>query len=463
MVSAQAFRSQERVHASIDLLASFADACQYDDLPVSVQERLPLLLTDLAGVTVAGMRTPELRALVARWSCPPGDTPLPGISVETTPETSAYLAAVASCCLELDEGNKYAAGHPAAHVVFAAVAAAQLADRPVSGKQLLTAIALGYEVAARFGHATRLLEEWHPHGHWGGTGAACAAALVSGATPRQVAAAIDASTNLMQVTPWASVLDGDFSRNLWIAGANQAGLNAMRLALAGLVHNRGGAQHSLGSLLGTLDPDTLVHGLGERWLAAHGYVKQHSACSYTHTAVDLVQALRIARPWHLNEIREVRVRTHSLAAPLLGRHPKNRLTAMFSLPFVVSSAVVNARVSPETMEPGSAPFVAAEAFSEHVHTEIDEAFDRYLPELRCTQVRIDFEDGDFIELAAPNPVGDVDHFPFTAPQIRDKLTLLIGAEDTARIVGAVAELVTAPDACPILRRIALAPPPTTPR
>ena len=36
----------------------------------------------------------------------------------TTAETSAYLSAVGACALELDEGNKYAAGHAAAHVGY---------------------------------------------------------------------------------------------------------------------------------------------------------------------------------------------------------------------------------------------------------------------------------------------------------------------------------------------------------
>lgn len=81
---------------------------QHDDLPVAVLERLPLVLVDLAGVTIAGTRTPELRALAGAWSCAPGETSVPRLDIRTTLETSAYLAA-AACCLELDEGNKYPA------------------------------------------------------------------------------------------------------------------------------------------------------------------------------------------------------------------------------------------------------------------------------------------------------------------------------------------------------------------
>ena len=191
-------------------------------------------------------------------------------ALSTTPEHASFLDSVASCCLELDEGNKYAAGHPAAHVVFAAMAATRLSDRPVGGRRFVAAVVAGYEVAARFGRALDRDPGWHTHGHWGATGAATAAALVLGADARQVAAAIDASTSLMHVTPWPVVLEGGFVRNLWIAGANRAGLDAARLALAGLVTNTGAAQHSLGRIVGRLDLDSLTHGAGRRVARAQG-------------------------------------------------------------------------------------------------------------------------------------------------------------------------------------------------
>ena len=450
------FRRQEQTAAAISRLSAFAVGLEHAALPAAVSDRLPLLVSDLAGVTVAGMRTPELAALVEAWPLPAGAAPLPGTDVVTSPETSARLAAVAACSLELDEGNKYAAGHPAAHVFFAAVAAAQEAGRPVSGDRFLTAVAVGYEVAARFGRATTSGEGWHPHGHWGATGAACAAALLLDATPEQVAAAIDASTGLVHVTPWGTVLDGDFTRNLWIAGANIAGLHAARLALAGLVDNPGTTAHSLGGLVGQLDPESLVGDLGERWLAAEGYLKQHAACSYTHPAIDLVQALLAGGAWRADDVVAVRVRTHSLARPLLGRHPRNRLAAMFSLPFVVATAVVSGTVDPSTMEPGSAAFARAEAFSDRVEVVVDEALDAHLPHLRCTEVRVELADGSVVGLGAPNPLGDAHYFPLGPDEVRAKLERLLGVADAGAVLDAVAALPGAPDARPVLARLALA-------
>jgi 2-methylcitrate dehydratase PrpD len=439
-------RSAERLAESLDALARHVSSLTWSDLPTPVRSRLELMLTDLTGVTLAGLGTPELRALIDHWHLPRGDVPVLGTSIRTTAATSGHLSAVAACVLELDEGNKYAGGHPAAHVVFAALVAALESPAAVSGERFLTAVAAGYEVAARFGRATRRHPEWHPHGNWGVTGAAAASALVLGATPQQVAAAIDASTGLMQVTPWGTVLGGDFTRNLWMAGANLAGVQAARLALAGLVHNSGAGHYSLGSIVGTLDAELLTDDLGRRWLINQGYLKRHSSCSFTHAAVDMVQTLRATRPWSLEDVSAVRVSVHSLARPLFGRHPESRLAAMFSLPFVVASAMVSGSIDPLTMSPGSEPYRDAEQFCDRVHVEVSDGLDACLPDRRCTELTIEFADGTWLGLGQPNPVGDADYFPLTADDVRSKLVSLVGASATRRVEDAVRDL---PDAASV--------------
>lgn len=446
MSTCEPFLPTERCAASVDRLAAWAVATYDASLTPLAQHRASMVLIDLWGVTVAGMGTPEMGRLLAAWPRPQGATPLWGTPHRSDPETVAYLETVAACMLELDEGNKHAAGHPAAHVVPAAVAAARLSPDPVPGQRLLAAVAVGYEVAARFGRATRTHPGWHPHGHWGATGAATAAALVLGAGARHVAAAIDSATGLAHATPWGRVLDGDFTRNLWIAGASAGGLRAARLAVADLVQNTGATQHTLGGLVGELDTDVLLAGLGdEPLLVTQGYLKQHAACSYTHAAIDIVASLHEAEPWSIDEVQRVRVSTHSLARPLLARHPRNRLAAMFSLPFVVACALVNGRVDPVTMTPGTAAFEAAEEVSERVVVEVDERLDAYLPQRRVTEVRIDLADGRSLALTQPNPVGDADHHPLDDLALRHKLEELVGTDRTARIEDTVRALAESAD------------------
>jgi 2-methylcitrate dehydratase PrpD len=440
------------VSATSDL-AHLASTCRRDGVPRAVRERVSTMLVDLLGVTLVGSRTPELQALATAWRAEPGTHATTGSTLTGSAETVAHLDAIAACCLELDEGNKHAAGHPAAHVVFAAVAAARIASRPVTGTELLDAVAVGYEVAARFGRATTRDPRWHTHGHWGATGAACAASMLLDATTAQIAAAIDASTTLVQVTPWDVVLDGGFSRNLWIAGANRAGLDAARLALAGLVDNLGHAQHTLGDIVGSLDPTMLVADLGEDWLTTQGYTKQHASCSYTHAAVDAVQSLKASYGLHADDVARVVVHTHSLATPLFQRDPASRLAAMFSLPFVVAAAVVAPAIDATTLDPAGPTFAVAQELSTRVEVSASPALDALLPHRRAAEVAIVLRDGTELGLGVPNPIGDSDHFPMSADDVVAKVERLVGADDTRRITDVVAGLGSSTDAVATLRAL----------
>ncbi|WP_341395515.1 MmgE/PrpD family protein [Arthrobacter sp. G119Y2] len=445
-------RSVAEVAAAVEELAAFATGLEYEDIPEAARERLNLMLTDLWGVSTAGGRTPEMQALTAAWAAGPGASPVLGTDLNTSAETAAFLNAVAACELELDEGNKHAKGHPAVHVVFAAMAAAQLAPRAVSGTEFLTAVAAGYEVAARFGRALNRNSDWHTHGHWGATGAACAAALIRRLPAEQVAAAIDAGAGLAQAAPWAMVLDGQFTRNLWAAGANLAGLNAARLAAAGLAGNDGAAAATLGTLVGSLNPAELTRGLGRDWLLTQGYAKLHSSCSYTHGAVDLALQLR---PQQLDPaaLTEVQVVTHSLAAPLFSGTPRNRLAAMFSFPFVVANALLQGEISPATMNPDHPNFDAARALSTKVTVTASPDYDRLLPDQRRTRVELHYTDGTVAAAEAANPRGDVDHFPLDRDSIRSKVAGLLGPEPAERLDRLVRSLEGQKNAAAVLNNL----------
>jgi 2-methylcitrate dehydratase PrpD len=434
MDSGEAFRSAEQIERLADMTCSLRDG----GLPSPLAARAEIVLLDLFGVTVAGARTSEMTRLRRAWLTESGTTAPLGTPDTTTVETAAQLDAIASCCLELDEGNKYAAGHPAAHVVPAAIAAVRMSTQAIDGSRFLAAVVAGYEVATRFGYALDRDPRWHTHGHWGATGAAAAAASIMGLDATGVAAAIDASSALVHVAPWAVVLDGNFTRNLWIAGAVRAGLDASRLAGAGLVSNSGAAAQTLGDIVGTMNYDRLTEDLGSRWFMLEGYCKQHASCSYTHAAVDTIQSLKAGAEWTADDVETVHVRTHSLAAPLFQRHPTSRLAAMFSLPFVVAASFVTDTIDAAALDPAGPTFDDAERFSERVSVCAADDLDALLPARRAAEVTVTLRGGDTISAITPNPVGDVDHFPMDIDAVRTKVERLTGVAD-AQVVHDVVE------------------------
>ena len=121
---------------------------------------------------------------------------------------------------------------------------------------------------------------------------------------------------------------------------------------------------------------------------------------------------------------------------------------MFSLPFVVSTALVNGSVDPVHDGARTPAFdrprgVQPSAWRSRPSTT---ASTRTSRTGGSTQVRVELVDGRTFALAQPNPVGDADHFPLDDLALRHKIEGLVGATRTARIEDTVRALAESPDA-----------------
>ena len=419
-------------------LASFAQGIDIDAIPSQVAESLEMYLTDSFSVGVAGMRTPEMRDLVSVW--PPSDGPCALFGTDTTVslEQAIMLNGSALCVLELDEGNKFARGHPGAHVLPAALAEMQRIGS--NGADFMTAVLAGYEVAARIARAFSPRPGLHPHGHWGAIGAAVAVGRLNGFTRDQLAQVIDAAAGLPLATPFASALAGSFVRNAWIPSAGLNGVTAARIVQAGLGSVDDTGTSTYGELLGTIDEREVIRGLGDRWEITGGYFKRHSSCNYTHPPADAALELKFSGEFNIEEIADIRVHTHALAIPLDERHPRTRLAAMFSIPHVVAVALVTGSCRPIDFSPDRLDAPEIVRLRNLVSVELYSIIDGRRPAERGA--RVDVSTASDIEHSAflPNSVGDADYQPFTLEQIIDKSRALIGPMTAQKIVTEVAGL-----------------------
>ena len=275
-------------------------------LPSTVRDHAALLIADTLGVTLAGGRRPESAALVdgddltGSWRVVPGPTggrresPQPGAGAGPfarfltagygwgAPDRVAYVNATVTCALELDEGTR-PTGHPAAHVLPAALAAAEAVD--ATWPELIAAFVAGYEVAAGLFDGLRLRPPTHPHGHLGAAGAATAVALLTAEDPLAMARA---AATIPLLTTWAPCLEGANVRNTWAGHAASAGLLARRLVRAGFRGSPASYDASFDGLVADrveVDP-ALV---GTR--ITGGYIKLYSACAITHSAIEAARKL----------------------------------------------------------------------------------------------------------------------------------------------------------------------------
>ncbi|WP_037572836.1 MmgE/PrpD family protein [Phaeacidiphilus oryzae] len=453
-------RTDKRIAAEqVAALAEWIAALRWEQVPPEVRQRLSAVLLDTLAVTAAGARTADQARIRAGWPQPPGGAPVLGAGVLTTVDAAAFLNAGALVCCELDEGNKYARGHPAAHSLPAILALA--ADSGASGERTALALLAGYEVAARFGRATVLHNGVHPHGSWGIAGAAAGCSVLLGLPAAAVAAAIDTAAGLPIAGRFDSALDGHRVRDAWVGAGALSGLTAARLAQAGVVRNSGTAALTLGTLLGRFAPDRLTAGLGADWLILGNYFKRHASCSYTHPAADLAIELRDRHLTGLtpeqiaDRVEELAVATHSLAAPLDRTDWDSPLAAMFSVPYAVSAALLYGEVAPATADRGPREDPLLRRLAARVAVGEDPALTAQLPDRRAAELHARLADGRSLRLSAPNPVGDSDHRPFDDAALSAMLAGLLG--DRAAVdafARAATALPGAPDAGELLRPLA---------
>jgi len=429
--------------AVLSRLSTFADALGRTALDPELVAATDKTLLDSFAVALAGARTPEAQRLTAVWPLPAGNSTVWGTNHTTDPATATLLNGIALCSLELDEGNKFARGHPGAHVLPAAVSEAERLGR--SGEDLRAAFLAGYEVAARIARAFRPRAGLHPHGTWGAIGAAVAVAKLNGADAGTIAGAMDAAAGLSLAPPFSAATKGTFVRNAWVGHAGVQGITAARLALAGLAPAHETGMAVFDDLLGALDPDEIVAELGKRWEISGAYFKRHSACNYTHPPADAALEIRVRPGFEPGEVATIDVETHALATPLDDARPTSRLAAMFSIPHVVAVALARGECAPAAFAPEALDHPDVARLRGLVTVALDADIDARRPAQRGARVTVRLRDGSVLTAEVPNAVGDSDYYPFDRARIEEKAAALIGSERAAAVAGLVDSLPHTPD------------------
>jgi 2-methylcitrate dehydratase PrpD len=402
-------------------LASFVADLQTDDIPKSVRDRAGLTVADTVAAIVGGSTDDAVRRLTRRWAATASGTAsvLGTDGRQLVPHFAAFCNGTAGTVLELDEGHRFAAGHPAIHVLPALLADAEVTY--ASSDAFLRGLVAGYEVAVRVARAMGPLGDgYHPHGVWGAVGGAAAVAHTRGLDAETTRTATAIAANYAQHTLFAAATEGATVRNSFAGMSNLAAVTAADQAEAGFTGLQDGVVRHLDLAAGDgVDADELTAGLGERWALERGYFKVHAACRYTHPVLDALTDLDgTIDP---AAVDSVTVETYPAAARLAEPRPENPLQAKFSIPFAVATALANGETGPEAFcEDSITPETLA--LAERVSVTVDDDIAARAPEQRGARVTVDLgEETHVREVVAPR---GGDHDPFSEAELREKFQTL---------------------------------------
>jgi 2-methylcitrate dehydratase PrpD len=217
-------------------LAAWASCVRFEDLPVDVVEATKLRVLDVIGLSLAGAETAFGKSTrdAAVAMSPAGPCRILGFGDPVGVTAAAFANGALSQALEYDDTHNESIVHMSSPAVAAALALSEFAD--VTGRDLITAIAVGNEISCRVGSVSSgelHKRGFHPTGLFATFGAAYLGAKLLGldadAMARAAGIAGSFASGLLEC--W---VDGTQTKFLHPGWSAQSGITAAILARSGV-------------------------------------------------------------------------------------------------------------------------------------------------------------------------------------------------------------------------------------
>jgi len=418
-------------------LAEFAAELSYEDLPQEVRERTKLLILDVIGITIRARHdaesTPSLIAAMDRLGQTYGDCSVLGDPGGYAPTAAAMVNGTLAHSLDFDDTHAEGSIHSSAPIVPAALAAAEMTG--ASGKDLIAACVVGYEVQIRLSLAldpsAHYDRGYHPTATCGVFGAAAAAGKLLGLDADGLESAFGIA--LSQAAGSMQFLaDGAWTKRSHVGQAAENGLQCAVLAAEGF---QGPAEAFEGKwgFLHAYAPDAdhakATAGLGDTWQTLKLAVKPYPSCRYSHAALDGLIRLKDENAIAADDIEAVEIGLPETGWKIIGNpedakhNPESVVDGQFSMAFCAAVALREGGMVWDDY----AKHLKDEqtlGLCRRVHTRVDARAEAMFPENMSGSVRIQTKSGDY-EAFIDCPKGEPDNFMSEA-EFRDKFQGLAG-------------------------------------
>ncbi len=348
-----------RTQCLTERLATAITLARYEDLPASTRSAAKRAVLDGVGVMLAASGlSSDVRPFVAfaRTHGSPGPAAILGFGDRVAAPMAALANGAMAHALDFEDTFDKATLHPNASLLPALVALAQ-ARAPVSGREFITAVAIGCDVACRLGLSLRQPLEtggWYPPPILGAFGAVAAAARLLRLQPQQVA---DAFSLLLCQNSCAGEIrhaPDAVVRAVREAFPAQAAVTCALLAEGGVRGFDAPLEGTEGFFrlfaAGRYEPADLMEGLGERFWIEQLSFKKWPCCRGTHAYVEGLQTLRRRHGFGWRDVAAITLAggdvQRMLCEPLdVKCRPRTLIDARFSAPFAAACALLHDEVT----------------------------------------------------------------------------------------------------------------------
>jgi 2-methylcitrate dehydratase PrpD len=392
------------------ILTQYAVGVKYEDLPSEVVEYTKLCILDWYGSALAGKderAVQSIRELVLEWG---GNEQASLVTGGKSSIGNACLVnAAASHIVELDDIHKSSIIHAGTVVIPAAVAVAEAYQ--LSGKELITAVAAGYEVCYRIGEAVSPSHYfyWHNTATCGTFGSAAAVAKLLGLNEEQTMHALgNAGTQAAGL--WEFIEDGANTKQLHTAKAAYNGTLAALLAkknftaASQILEGRRGFFEAMSE---KYDISKITSNLGKEFKILENSFKIHASCRHTHPAMDCILHIMNANSLHHDQIQTISIKTYQTVLNITDNpSPDTIYASKFSSQYCAALIAVKGSASINDYNEETLESPEIRDLMKHVRVEADPYYENAYPEKWGAKVVIALKDGRELSGAADYPKGD---------------------------------------------------------
>jgi 2-methylcitrate dehydratase len=409
-------------------MAAFAADLRYDRISPEAVSAARRFFLDSVGCAVGGLDTPDVRAMRRVIEARGGnaEATILGSTGKTSTTGAALLNALMIRVLDFNDIYwEQDPSHPS-DLIPAALGPGEATGK--NGRDLVTAIVLGYEFECRLCEAAipGIRERgWH-HASLTQFVSPLVAGKMMDLTAEQMAHAVGISG--CHAHTLGSVTAGHLTmmKNTVDPMAVEAGVLAGHLAGVGytgpaeIFEGKEGVEQCYGPRWSW---EVLTEGLGESWRVTRCSMKAYPTEALTHSPISAALTLAREEEVTADQIEEVHVESISRAADILSDPSKYRVTskesADHSLPYCLAVGLADGRITPASFEERRFTDPALVDLMQRVRVTAREDFERAFPEKKPARVVLSLKDGRQVEKQVDFPKGDPRN-PMTDEELEEK-------------------------------------------
>jgi 2-methylcitrate dehydratase PrpD len=413
---------------------TFTHKLRFHDLPADVVEQAKLCLVDLVAAAAAGTETAMSR-IIRRHAAEVFGGGKAGVRMLLDGRRTSWPGAALAGGITIDafdshDGHVLTKGHAGVAILPTLLALAE-GQKKISGREFLTSLVLGYEIAIRAGIAThRTCKDYHTSGSWNALGAAAVVARWLKLSPAVTREALGIAeyhgprSQMMRCIDFPTMVkDGSG----WGA---MAGVSAALLARDGFT----GAPSLVSEADDVAD---LWADLGRRWRIMEMYFKPYPICRWAQPPITASLALLAQHKIKGADVAAIEVQTFHNAVRLATRAPKTTEEAQYSLPFPVAAAIVHGRVTAREVDGAGLRHPRVLKLAQEMKLTEDPALTAEFPARRIARVKLTTKDGRVLASEPTEALGDPER-PLGRERIvakyRETTEPVLGAVRTERIL-----------------------------